>query len=70
MEMGYLSRKPTSNDPPRGREENPWGPQDDVRDDISVLLSGEGMRCTTCRRVVLNEFLRWRDDRSYCPDHA
>jgi len=68
--MGYLSRKPTSNDPPRNGAENPWGPQDDIRDDISVLLAGEGRRCAACSRVILNEFLRSRGDKLYCPDHA
>ena len=66
--MGYLSRHPTSNDSPR-RNDNPWGPKDDIRDDVSVLLNEEGERCTYCKRVVLNCHLRERDGKPYCPDH-
>jgi len=66
--MGFASRLPTSNEA-LGQRLNPWGPLDDLRDDGSVLLAGEGKRCQKCRRVVLNEWLKIIDGKSYCPDH-
>lgn len=65
--MGHLSRKPTSNEPPLDGN-NPWGPQDGIRDDISVLLGGEGKRCTKCKRVVLNEYIKKKKGKPFCPD--
>jgi formamidopyrimidine-DNA glycosylase len=65
--MGHLSRKPTSNEPPSD-DYNPWGPQDGIRDDISVLLGEEGKRCTDCRRVILNEHIKKKRGKPFCPD--
>jgi len=65
--MGYLSRQPTSNDPPKFQD-NPWGAQDGIRDDIAVLLGEDGKCCATCKRVILNEHLKQKDDKNYCPD--
>lgn len=66
--MGFLSRQPTSNDIPKG-EVNPWGSQNDYYDDFAVLVNGDGKRCCVCKRVVLNRWLKIKDNKNYCPDH-
>lgn len=66
--MGFLTRQPTSNETPSAKL-NPWGPVDGIQDDISVLLGGGGKRCCVCKRVVLNEWLKVKDGKNYCPDH-
>lgn len=66
--MGFLTRKPDSNDPPKDFSENPWGPKSDVLDDVAVLLNSMGKRCCRCRRVVMNEHLKEKDGKHYCPD--
>jgi len=64
--MGYLSRKPTSNDPPQSREEvNPWLEDNDVLDETALLLSGSAKRCRGCKRATSNCYL---DARGCCPD--
>jgi len=65
--MGYLSRQPTSNDPPQSTD-NPWG-GDELMDDIALLLNGMASRCATCNRVIRNKFLQEKEDKLYCPDH-
>lgn len=67
--MGFGSRKPNSNDPPK-EQTNPWGSQNECYDDTAVLLNGDGKRCCVCRRVVLNSHLKVKDGKRYCPDHA
>jgi len=67
--MGWGSRLPNSNDPPRSRS-NPWGSKSEVFDDTAVLLSEAGARCCACQRVVLNQHLWLKDGLRYCPDHA
>lgn len=66
--MGYGSRKTNSNDMGRLKKNNPWGPKDGFRDDVSVLLSGEGRRCNECKRVILNKYLQEQDGQFFCPD--
>ena len=39
--MGWYSRLLTSNNPPRDSS-NPWGPKNDVLDDVAVLLNEMG----------------------------
>ena len=56
--MGYLTRTPTSNDPPK-KGKSPYG-----GDDFSLLLTGDGKRCKKCRRVTLNKYLK----DGLCPD--
>ena len=69
--MGYLSRKPNSNDIPRNRP-NPWGADDDIEDDFYLLATGAGERCSFCQRVIRKCFLeiirrRFREEH-LCPD--
>lgn len=66
--MGFGSRKPTSNEPGSIINGNPFGSQDDVRDDYSVLLNGEGKRCSFCKRVVLNKYLKYKYNKPCCPE--
>lgn len=60
--MGYLSRKPTSNDMPRGGK-SPWG-GNEFLDDTALLISGHGERCDGCKRVTQNQHL----ENNLCPD--
>lgn len=66
--MGYMGRMPGSNDVPR-ENNNPWGPQNDLLDDVAVLLNDLGKRCCTCKRVVMNKHLMVKEGKNYCPDH-
>ena len=68
MSTGILSRQPNSNKITRGSL-NPWGSKNEDYDDIAVLLNGDGKRCCVCQRVVLNRYLKIKDDKNYCPDH-
>ena len=43
--------------------ESPWG-GNHIVDDTAILLSGDGKRCSDCKRVTWNKFLH--EDR--CPD--
>lgn len=68
--MGHLSRQPNSNDPPVGTS-NPWGSRNpELVDDMTVLLNGDGERCCVCQRVILNCYLKTKDGKNYCPNHA
>ncbi len=60
--MGYLSRTPTSNDPP-STQGNPWGGNELV-DDVALLLNELGEKCAECKRVTHNQFLH----NGLCPD--
>jgi hypothetical protein len=63
--MGYGSRQPTSNDPPRSRPQgNPWIEETEVMDSIALLLAHMAARCTGCKRPVRNKYLK--DNK--CPD--
>lgn len=60
--MGYLSRQPTSNDPPRKSPR--YGPQE-PDDDFSALLNEKAARCRgICKRVILKQHLV----NGECPD--
>ena len=65
--MGYLTRKPTSNEPSSDTS-NPWGSESDVYDDTAVLLNQDGKRCCNCKRVILNRYITYKGDKPYCPD--
>lgn len=52
--MGYLSRLPNSNDPPRETWE--YGPQEPL-DDFAAALNGLAKRCSGCKRVTMNRHL-------------
>jgi len=60
--MGYLSRLPTSNDPPR--ETWDYGPQEPL-DDVAALLNGLAHRCKDCKRVTMKKHLT---NTGYCPE--
>jgi len=66
--MGFESRLPNPNDSGRLKNNNPWGPKGMTRDDVSVLLGGEGKRCSECKRVILNEYLQEKNGQFFCPD--
>ncbi len=64
--MGYLSRKPNSNDPPRSREGlSLWLGDNDVLDETALLLSGSAKRCSDCGRAT---DIRYLDASNLCPD--
>jgi len=67
--MGFGSRKPNSNDPPKDLSDNPWMSKDDCLDRVTVLLNGLGSRCSICKRVIMNRHLTCKDGIYYCPDH-
>lgn len=60
--MGYLSRKPTSNDLDSQKQRSPWG-GDEFLDDTVLLLNGLGKRCAACKQVARNQFL----ENGLCP---
>ena len=68
--MGWGSRLPSSNDPPRAGQ-NPWGATE-MLDDTAILLNELGRRCQGgCHRVIRNEFLIVVSDHgACCPDCA
>ena len=61
--MGYLTRKPTSNEPPK-KGKSPYG-GGEIIDDFHLLLNGDGRYCKKCQRVTRNEHL---DENDLCPD--
>jgi hypothetical protein len=63
--MGFETRTPTSNDPPR-QEASPWGARE-LHDDVSLLLSGLGARCAGCSRVTRKVYLQEVSGRNLCP---
>jgi hypothetical protein len=62
--VGYLTRTPTSNDPPRARGNNPWLEETEMMDEIALLLGGYARRCVTCQRSARLKYLK--DGK--CPD--
>jgi len=66
--MGFLSRKPDSNENINSSS-NPWGSKNPDLDNFYILLSGKGKRCIICQRVVLNCHLTEINGKYYCPDH-
>lgn len=65
--MGYLTRKPTSNDLPRVETESTrWVAEalSDVVDTILLLLSDKARRCAGCRAPALLKYL----EQGKCPD--
>lgn len=60
--MGHLSRKPTSNDPPKS---DPWPyGGDEFYDDFALLVNYLAKRCAGCNRVTRNKYL---DAEQHCP---
>lgn len=63
--MGYLTRTPTSNDPPRARSNNPWLEETEMMDEVALILGGYAKRCATCKRPAR---LKYLDEDRNCPD--
>jgi len=64
--MGYLSRQPTSNDPPRSREgKSPWLGENDYLDKTALILAGLVEKCVKCERAT---HVRHLDSNQHCPD--
>lgn len=64
--MGYLSGKPTSNNPPRPTEgKSPWLGESELMDEVALLLDGSAKRCTGCKRAT---HVRNLDSNQHCPD--
>lgn len=60
--MGWLSRLPNSNDPPK--ETWDYGPQEPL-DDFAALLNELAKRCQECKRVTMNKYL---NSMTRCPE--
>lgn len=52
--MGYMSRLPNSNDPPRKADPDQYSPEDP----LGALVMQEAKRCEQCGVITLNFFLR------------
>ena len=64
--MGYLSRQPTSNDPPQPKKgKSPWLEANELADEFFLLLNGLAKRCVKCKRATRIHHL---DSSQYCPD--
>lgn len=61
--MGFMSRKPDSNDPPRDREGR-WLDTDEFADEFFLLVSERAHRCRDCHEATSDRYLR--DGK--CPD--
>lgn len=59
--MGFGTRTPTSNE--QSIKFWPYGPQE-PHDDTSILLNDLGKRCTKCKRVTINKYIK----NGQCPD--
>lgn len=64
--MGFLSRKPTSNDSPRSiAGKSPWLGDDEFFDEVALFLNGMAKRCVGCKRATN---IRHLDSGQHCPD--
>lgn len=64
--MGWMSRLPDSNDPPRSREgESPYLEATELADETTLLINGKARRCKKCRRGTRLHYL---DTDGHCPD--
>lgn len=64
--MGYLSRQPTSNEPPKPNAgTSPWLEANELADEFSLLLNGLAKRCAKCQRATRIKHL---DNDHCCPD--
>lgn len=61
--MGYLSRQPNSNEPPK-YSNNPWIQETELMDETALLISGAAKRCKECNRACRLNTLTM----GYCPD--
>lgn len=65
--MGYGTRQPTSNDPPRRSTSSRWLEETELMDETALLLNGYARRCRGCRRATR---IRHLDAERLCPDCA
>ena len=64
--MGFLCRKPTSNNSPKLREgKSPYLGETELLDEVALLLSGDARRCNKCKLAVRIKYLDQNDN---CPD--
>lgn len=64
--MGYLSRQPDSNDPPRPKDgKSPWLEETELLDEFALLLEGAAKRCQKCKRATR---VRHLNADQLCPD--
>jgi len=63
--MGFQTRTPTSNDPPKIEGPNRWIKENDIADAVCLILNGFAKRCTICKRPIRIEYL---DENQHCPD--
>jgi len=64
--MGYLSRRPTNNDPPRETQgKSPWLKETELADEFFLLVSGLAERCSSCQRTTRVNYL---NKAGLCPD--
>ena len=61
--MGFASRLPNSNDPPR-EPANPWTGEDEIMDLFALKLAGKIVTCPGCLRPIHKQFL----SDGVCPD--
>jgi hypothetical protein len=55
--MGYMSRKPNSNDPPSPERAGRWLDTSDVMDEFALMISGNAKRCRGCKRATSLKYL-------------
>ncbi|KKU48512.1 hypothetical protein A3H10_02285 [Candidatus Uhrbacteria bacterium RIFCSPLOWO2_12_FULL_46_10] len=64
--MGYLNRKPASNDPPQPKEgKSQWLGETELLDETALLIAGLAKRCAKCDRATRTKHL---DTEQRCPD--
>ncbi len=64
--MGYLSRRPTSNDLSRADyDKSSWLGENEFMDEFALLLNGYAKRCIGCKRATN---VRYLNSTQRCPD--
>lgn len=62
--MGFASRLPDSNDPPRMTRKSRWLEETEFLDEFALLLNGLAAHCQRCKQAVRKKHLR----DGQCPD--
>ena len=64
--MGFATRQPTSNEPPRpGQKQSLWLETDECVDAFALKLNGLARNCDMCKRLTSNKHL---DQQGKYPD--
>lgn len=61
--MGYLTRKPDSNDLPEPTD-HPWADENEIMDITALCLNGLVVRCLRCNRWTRKSYI----SNGLCPD--